>query len=178
MTARLKSAFLACTFLCIIAMPGCIGGGDDSSKETLGVFPEFESVADDGETYDNARMAGSGFIVLFSAEWCNTPCHSVMHHLYEATNGGATVLVMSTDPSEDITLEEWHQDANDYDDQGDDTGVTLVYPFMKNVNGAAELGVTSRPTVYFVDGDGDIMAMNEGAFDDDQAILDAWDLVK
>lgn len=173
MAARMKSGFLALVLFGIVAMPGCLGG-----PEPLGPFPDFAAEADDGVNYTKAGMAGEGFIALFSAEWCNTPCHSVMHQIYNVTDGKATVLVMSTDPENDKTLEEWHQDANDYDDVGNDTGVDLPYPFMKNPEGAIALDVTSRPVIYFVDANGDILAVNEGAFDDEQTLIDAWNLIK
>ena len=71
--------------------------GDD--EEAVLMFPSFSAVADDGQTYDNERMAGSGFIVVFSAEWCNSPCHTTMHAIWNA-QAELPVLVMSTDPAE------------------------------------------------------------------------------
>lgn len=172
---RFHAIGLAILLAGIMLTPGCIGGEDDVDTG-LGPFPAFDAVADDGESYDNDRMAGEGFIVLFSAEWCNAPCHSVMHHIHE-TLPDPPVLVMSTDPAEDITLEEWHEDANDFDDEGEDIGNTLTFPFMKAVEAASELNVASKPTVYFVDGNGNIQAVNKGAFDSDQEIRDMWALV-
>ena len=86
------------------------------------LFPIFSSVADDNQTYDNARMAGGAYIVVFSAEWCNSPCYTTMHAIWNA-KAELPVLVMSTDPAENaggLTLSEWHDSANAHDDQDED----------------------------------------------------------
>jgi len=160
----------------MMLLPGCIGGDDDGQIESLGEMPEFDSVADDGQTYSKSSMMNQGYIVLFSAEWCNAPCHNVMHKLYNNLDG-ATVIVMSTDSSTDITLEEWHEDADDYDDEEEDTGVDLPYPFMKGVEAAENLGINARPTLLFVNGDGLIMAQHEGAVDSIDDLQDMYDLI-
>ena len=160
----------------MMLLPGCIGGDTDEKIESLGEMPEFESVADDGQTYSKTSMMNQGYIVLFSAEWCNAPCHNVMHKLYNNLSD-ATVIVMSTDSSTDITLEEWHEDADDYDDEGNDTGVDLPYPFMKGVEAAEDLGINARPTLLFVNGDGLIMAQHEGAVNSIDDLQDMYDLI-
>lgn len=157
----------------ILFVPGCLGGGDDSDMG-MGEFPSFHAMADDGESHTNADYAGEGLIVLFSAEWCNAPCHSVMHFIYDNLGEEPNVIIMSTDKTEDITLEEWHEDANDFDDEEGDPGNNLPWPYMKGVTAAETLKVVSRPTVFFVDGDGIIRAKNEGAFHSEQALLDMW----
>ncbi len=161
----------------LMLLPGCIGGNDDAI-EPLRDMPNFESVADDGETYSKSSMMGQEYIILFSAEWCNAPCHNVMHKLYNNLEG-ATVLVMSTDPNTDITLDEWHEDADDYDDGDNDTGVDLPYPFMKGAGVSEELGIDARPTLIFVNVEGYVMAEHEGAvnsIDDLQAMYDLINL--
>ena len=60
----------------MMLLPGCIGGDTDEKIESLGEMPEFDSVADDGQTYSKSSMMNQGYIVLFSAEWCNAPCHT------------------------------------------------------------------------------------------------------
>jgi len=160
----------------IIFSSGCLGSSD-SVDEGLGPFPEFSATADDGLNYSNADVDGQPFIVLFSAEWCNTPCHQIMHQIYDVLQENVTVLVMSTDPVEDITLEEWHDDSNDYDDAGGDTANTLPWPYMKAVDAAAELDVKSRPNVYFVDDAGYIQALNEGSFDSDDEVREMYALI-
>jgi hypothetical protein len=161
----------------MMLLPGCIGGDEgDEGIEPLREMPDFESLADDGATYSKSNLMGQGYIVLFSAEWCNAPCHNVMHKIYNNLEG-ATVLVMSTDPNTDITLEEWHEDADDYDDTDDDTGVDLPYAFMKGVEVSQELGIDARPTLIFVNNDGGVMAEHEGAVDSIDDLKAMYDLI-
>ena len=168
---RFVVAFL---FSLVILLPGCIGG--DDGAEPLGDMPDFEAVADDDQTYSKSSMMGQSYIVLFSAEWCNAPCHNVMRKLYNNLDG-ATVLVMSTDPNTDITLDEWHEDADDYDDDDNGTGVDLPYPFMKGVEASQELGIDARPTLIFVNSDGDVMAEHEGAVESIDDLKDMYALI-
>ena len=159
----------------IMLSPGCIGG-DDNEIETMGEIPDFEAVADDGENYSKSSMMGQGYIILFSAEWCNAPCHNVMHKLYNNLEE-ATVLVMSTDPNTDITLQEWHEDADDYDDEDNDSGVDLPDPFMKGVEASNEIGINARPTLIFVNADGFVMAEHEGAVNSIDELQEMYDLI-
>ena len=108
---------------------GFAGCTSDDSEEVI-AFPQFSSVADDEQTYNKAKMAGAPFVVMFSAEWCNNPCHTSMFTIWEAIPE-LPVLVMSTDPAENasgITLQDWHEAANAFDDDDStgDTGVTLT----------------------------------------------------
>jgi len=159
----------------MLLLPGCIGG-EDGGAEPLREMQDFEAVADDGDTYSKSNMMGQGYIILFSAEWCNAPCHNVMHTLYNNLEG-ATVLIMSTDPNTDITLSEWHEDADDYDDDGNQTGVDLPYPFMKGVEVSEEVGVDARPTLIFVNSEGDVMAEHKGAVDSIDDLKAMYDLI-
>jgi thioredoxin-related protein len=167
--------FFMVTLLSLMMMsPGCIGG--DDASDILRDMPDFEAVADDGNTYSKSSMMGQSYIILFSAEWCNNPCHIVMHTIYNNLDG-ANVLVMSTDPNTDITLNEWHEDADDYDDDDNGTGVDLPYPFMKGVEVSQELGIDARPTLIFVNSNGDVMAEHEGGIDSIDDLKDLYDLI-
>ena len=96
-------------------------------------LPDFQGVADNGETFSKSSVTGGdvGFIIVFSAEWCNAPCHQVMHKLHNSLDN-PTVLVMSASNT-DITLQEWHEDADDFDDEGNDTGVDLPF-YLRRVS--------------------------------------------
>ena len=159
--------------LFLTPLTGCTA----DEEELATSFPTFSTVADNGETYDNARMAGGGFIVVFSAEWCNSPCYTTMHAIW-AAQAALPVLVMSTDPAENatgITLSEWHESANAHDDEGEDVGVTLTtYAFMKGSEVAEELGITRPGSLAFVNGDGEVTYLHEGRMDDTEAILKHW----
>ena len=161
----------------MVLMPGCLG---DDEEEDLGPFPTFSAVADNNETYDNQRMAGSAYIVIFSAEWCSAPCFSTMHAIWEA-EAELPVLVFSTDDLEDpqgITLQDWHEAANafDDDDESGDTGVNLTtYAFMKGYEAANDLGVKTPGTTVFVDGEGEITYIHQGRMDQhNDLIKEKW----
>ncbi|MGB0516292.1 MAG: TlpA family protein disulfide reductase [Poseidonia sp.] len=168
-----KIALFLMLMLILTPLTGCT----EDEDETVLAFPSFSSVADDGQTYDNARMAGGPFIVVFSAEWCNSPCYTTMHAIWGA-QAELPVLVMSTDPAENaggLTLSEWHSSANAHDDDGNDTGVELTtYAFMKGSEVATSLDITRPGSLAFVNGEGEITYLHEGRMDDSAAILEKW----
>ena len=54
----------------------------------------------------------------------SNPCHSSMHNIWEFEDG-LQVFIFSTDSTEDpqgITLSDWHDAADGYDDEYDDNG--------------------------------------------------------
>jgi hypothetical protein len=167
-------AFLTLTLL-LTPLTGCTA----EEEEEAVAFPAFSSLADNDETYDNARMAGSPFIVVFSAEWCNSPCYTTMHALW-AAQPELPVLVMSTDPVENatgVTLSEWHAsaDAHDDDDTTGDAGVSLTtYAFMKGSEVATALDITRPGSLAFVNGEGEVTYLHEGRMDDTDEILKRW----
>ena len=169
--------FLALLTLLLVSTPlsGCVS--NDTEGPTA--FPAFSAVADDNETYDNQRMAGDAYVVVFSAEWCNSPCYATMHALWTAVPE-LPVLVMSTDPVENaggLTLSEWHESANAHDDEDDDEGVNLsTYAFMKGDKAAVALEITRPGSLAFVDAEGDIVYLHEGRMDDINDIRAKWEL--
>ena len=56
---RIKLLFMLVVLL--FPLTGCTA----QEEEALQQFPAFSGVADDGETYDNARMSGGAYIVVF-----------------------------------------------------------------------------------------------------------------
>jgi|TARA_B100001540_G_C15734360_1_gene609122 hypothetical protein len=163
-------------FVVLLFISASLAGCTSEDAEEIQMFPQFSSVADDGETYDNERMEGNPFIVIFSAEWCNL-CYDTMFSIWE-TEAELPVLVMSTDPAENAggyTLSEWHDSANASDDQDDDVGITLSsYAFMKGVEAGQELGITSPGTVIFVNSEGIITNTHVGVLDDTALIAELW----
>jgi len=159
--------------LMLAPLTGCTS---EEEAETQ-MFPAFSSVADNNETYDNNRMAGSPFIVVFSAEWCNNPCYTTMHAIW-AAQAELPVLVMSTDPVENagsMSLSDWHASANAHDDEGEDTGVDLTtYAFMKGSEVATSLDITRPGSLAFVNAEGEITYLHEGRMDDTADILKRW----
>ena len=159
--------------LCLLIFGWVSGVFDSDDGDAVeNPFPEFSAVGDDGEEHTLDDYKGNPFIVLFSAEWCNTPCHATMHALNSTLN--APILVMSTDPSEEISLQDWHEMANSHDDEGNDTGQTLEIPFMKGISVAEDIGIMARPTVIFVDWNGGIVANHKGGLLDADEISAYW----
>lgn len=171
---HLRTAFTLFVLMAA-SLSGCLGEEEDPTQ----MFPSFSAVADDDTRYDNARMSGSPYIVLFSAEWCNNPCYTSMHTIWEAVPE-LPVLVMSTDPVENIsgvTLSDWHDSADAHDDEGDDTGVSLTtYAFMKGSEPAAELGIDTPGSVVFVNAQGEVTEIHEGRLDSVEDVLAKWDV--
>jgi len=159
---------LSVVALCILLLPvsGCLASGEDEAKMTM---PDFSAVADNGETYDNARMSGQGFVVVFSAEWCSSPCHTTMHAIW-SVRPELEVLVMSTDPLAEpngISLSDWHDAANAHDDTEEDPGVELTtYAFMKGAEAAMALEIDTPGSVAFVSADGVIEFLHTGRLND------------
>jgi hypothetical protein len=169
-----ETRFFVLFLTLILFLPGCLGGIDDDIESKL--FPEFSSIADDNMTYSLSDYSGAPFIVLFSAEWCDTPCHMTMHAITSTLNNSA-MIVMSTDPQDNpqgITLKDWHDKANAHDDEDGNSGQTLGYPFMKGVDASKELNVDARPTIIFVDSSGHITVTHEGAMTDRSMIQKYW----
>ena len=153
---------------------GIFGDGNDEPEQEP--FPEFSIVADDGVTYSNSDFAGAPYIVIFSAEWCDNPCHTTMHSI-SANLNSPQIIVLSTDPDEEpqgINLQEWHEKANAHDDDGDDLGRTLDFPFGKGFDVALEINIGSRPSVVFVDSDGGIVDIHKGGLTDGAEITSYW----
>ena len=67
------------TLLLTPSLAGCVEEDDE-----IALFPAFSAIADNGELYDNQRMKNQSYIVMFSAEWCNRPCYSTMHSMWNA----------------------------------------------------------------------------------------------
>ena len=175
----------AATLLLVLfssTLSGCTGGGDD--EEVMTAFPEFSALADDNRTYTRASMLGQPYFVVFSAEWCDAPCHSTMHAIWGQIPN-ATVLVFSTDPDpnpQGISLSDWHLKADQFDDERDgavitDHGVNLTtYAFMKGPDAAAAFGISRPGSVAVVNLVGEIVYLHEGRLDDPTTIDDKWAL--
>jgi peroxiredoxin len=159
-----------------IVLSGCISSGNGADDGTA--FPDFSADGDDGETYALSDYSGFPFIVLFSAEWCDAPCHSTMHAI-NSTLEGHTLIVMSTDPQESpqgVSLQDWHEKASASDDTENDIGQTLDFPFMKGVEVSQDLGISARPTIVFVNAEGTITTTHKGGLIDETKINGYWNL--
>ena len=163
--------------LCLLIFAWVSGIFSSDDGDSVGdPFPEFSAVADDGNTYSLDDYKDAPFIVIFSAEWCNTPCHATMHAFSSTLD--APILVMSTDPAENpqgISLENWHERADEYDDDANGTGQTLDFPFMKGVEAAGSIGISSSPSIVFINSDGGIVTIHKGGLHDADQIRTYWE---
>ncbi|MCS5527011.1 MAG: peroxiredoxin family protein [Candidatus Poseidoniales archaeon] len=171
---KVSTRFFAGLLALILLFPGCLGNSSDDGDALS--FPQFTSIGDDNMSYSLSDFSGSPFIVLFSAEWCDTPCHMTMHAINSALDE-PSMLVMSTDPQENpqgITLQDWHEKASAHDDEEGDVGQTLGFPFMKGVEASVQLEIDARPTIFFVNSDGNIVSTHEGGITDEDEIRSYW----
>ena len=162
----------AATLLLVLfssTLSGCTGGGDD--EDVMTAFPEFSALADDNRTYTRASMLGQPYFVVFSAEWCDAPCHSTMHAIWGQIPN-ATVLVFSTDPDpnpQGISLSDWHLKADQFDDErgwGRHHGPRCQpdhLRFHEGPDAAAALGISRPGSVAVVNPVGEIVYLHEGS---------------
>ena len=174
-----KELLVGAVAICLLALAwfGGIFGDQVEDEPTLEPFPEFSTIADDGLTYSNSDYADAPYIVIFSAEWCDNPCHSTMHAINSTLNG-PPIIVLSTDPADNpqgISLSEWHDRSNSHDDDGDDLGQTLDFPFAKGIEQAEDIEISSRPSVVFVNSDGGIVKIHKGGLSDSGDITSYWE---
>ena len=157
--ADMRKALLAFFVSISLFLAGCL---DDSTVDELKVdpveepelFPEWNELTDDGTNWSSSSLSGEAYIVIFSAQWCNSPCHNLMHNIW-SVHPELPVMVMSTDNESSITFEEWHDSADAYDDEENDTGVDLTtYRFMLGDEEGQAMGITSPGTVMYVNSDG------------------------
>ena len=113
--------------------PGCLGGDDASSSETV---PEFTMIADDGLEYGDESLLGTNYILHFSASWCNQ-CRPTMHAVTNHLDG-EMYIVVSTDANDggQTKLGEWHTQVNE---SKDDSSVSA--PFTMNVGLAQDFEI-------------------------------------
>ena len=66
-----KALFLILILAVLTISPGCIGGEEADSKETV---PQFTVIADDGLEYGSESLLGTNYILHFSAERLHFLC--------------------------------------------------------------------------------------------------------
>ena len=146
--------------------PGCLGGDDASSSETV---PEFTMIADDGFEYGDESLLGTNYILHFSASWCNQ-CRPTMHAVTNHLDG-EMYIVVSTDANDggQTKLGEWHTQVNE---SKDDSSVSA--PFTMNVGLAQDFEINNTPTLILVGKDGTVIDRHIGPMIDEEVIDDFW----
>ncbi len=178
--ARLRAgldwrAVAVATTLALLAAIGTVallGGGDDGPDEVrLGLTPAdevdagdpfaIELTTDDGGTTTLADELDGPAVVNFFASWC-APCVAEMP-AFEAVSQalGEQVQVYG------VAVTDRPEDARRIVEQ---TGIS--YGWSRDVRGdlAGAVGVVQMPTSFFVDADGEVVALHPGALDEDRLL--------
>ena len=156
----MQRTLLAIMLAAIVSLAGCTSeSADDSQKIDDGgisvpTFPVWSEITDDNTTWSSDKLEGEAYIVIFSAQWCNNPCFNLMHRIWD-TQPNIPVMVMSTDNGSEMSFQDWHDSADAYDDEDDETHNNLTtFRFMLGDEEGQELGVTSPGTTIFVNKEG------------------------
>ena len=167
-----------------LLLAGCTSddsNGDDSPDEVpveeLEVFPDWHEMTDDGTNWSSERLDGQAYIVIFSAQWCNSPCFDLMHTIWNAQSD-LPVMVMSTDNGSEVSFEDWHDSADAHDDEDGETNNNLTtYRFLLGDEEGQQLDITSPGTTIFVNKNGDITWKGKSSVaKDEQLILEQWEI--
>ena len=150
---------------------------DEVPIEELEVFPEWDEMTDDGTNWSSERLDGQAYIVIFSAQWCNSPCFDLMHTIWNAQSD-LPVMVMSTDNGSEVSFEDWHDSADAHDDEDGETNNNLTtYRFLLGDEEGQQLDITSPGTTIFVNKNGDITWKGKSSVaKDEQLILEQWEI--
>lgn len=163
-TMKFSTICLSLLLLMLTVSPGCIGGDD---TETLESIPAFTVVADDDATYSSDNLLGTPYILHFSASWCSQ-CRPTMHavdsqlpeHIY---------IIVSTDDSDSTKLSDWHLQVNE--SKADSTVDT---PFSANAALSTTLNINNTPTLILVGSDGTMIDRHLGPMTDSSVIEEFW----
>jgi hypothetical protein len=156
----MQRTLLAIMLAATITLAGCTSDSTDDSKEidndvdSVPTFPVWSEITDDNTTWSSDKLEGEAYIVIFSAQWCNSPCFNLMHRIWD-TQPNIPVMVMSTDNGSEMSFQDWHDSADAYDDEDGETNNNLTtFRFMLGDEEGQELGVTSPGTTIFVNKEG------------------------
>jgi len=164
--------FLVAILILMTPLAGCTGSSNEYQ-----MLPEYTLLTEEGSV-SNTNFSNQAYVIVFSAQWCGTPCHNNMHNL-NLSVPGINVLVVSTDIDAEpngVTLSMWKDSVNEYDDDKEQNQ-TLDYSFSRvdaSQNFASDMGIDSPGTVIFVDTQGNERHRQVGTFGayNDQATLD------
>ena len=156
----MQRTLLAIMLAAIVSLAGCTSESTDDSQKiddggvSVPIFPIWSEITDDNTTWSRDKLEGEAYVVIFSAQWCNSPCFNLMHRIWD-TQPNIPVMVMSTDNGSEMSFQDWHDSADAYDDEDGETNNNLTtFRFMLGDEEGQELGVTSPGTTIFVDKEG------------------------
>ena len=156
--------FLLTILIALAPLTGCT-----SESEDVIALPEYNLLDHTNSTVEKEDYLGTPYVIVFSAQWCGTPCHNNMHNLNYSVPG-IDVIVVSTEydySPQGVSMSEWIDIVNEFDDDGDDIGQTLDYTFTRVIEGddfAEQMDVFAPGTVIFVNSAGEEVQRHEGSF--------------
>lgn len=177
----MQRTLLAILLVTTISLAGCTSNSiDDSQKIDDGgipvpLFPIWSELTDDNTTWSSEKLENQAYIVIFSAQWCNSPCYNLMHRIWD-TQPDIPVMVMSTDNGSEMSFQDWHDSADAHDDDEDETNNNLTtFRFMLGDEEGQALDVTSPGTTIFVDKEGMISWSGKSSeANDEHTIREQW----
>ena len=177
----MQRTLLAIMLAATITLAGCTSESTDDSQKiddggvSVPTFPVWSEITDDNTTWSSDKLEGDAYIVIFSAQWCTSPCFNLMHRIWD-TQPNIPVMVMSTDNGSEMSFQDWHDSADAYDDEDDEANNNLTsFRFMLGDEEGQELGVTSPGTTIFVNKEG-IMSWKgkSSEANDEDTINEQW----
>lgn len=135
---------------------------ENSSEDQLSTAPNFTVYDLDGKEVNLTDFLGKPIIVNFWASWCS-PCQMEMpdfDEAYQNYNGEIEFLMVNMTDGSRETLEK----ASSFIDE---KGYTFPVYYDTQYSAAITYSVSSLPTTYFINTDGELIAHARGAIDAD-----------
>jgi hypothetical protein len=179
----MQRTLLAIMLAAIVSLAGCTSESTDDSQKiddggvSVPVFPVWSEITDDNTTWSSDKLDGEAYIVIFSAQWCNSPCFNLMHRIWD-TQPNIPVMVMSTDNGSEMSFQDWHDSADAYDDEDGETNNNLTtFRFMLGDEEGQKLDITSPGTTIFVNKEGLISWKGKSSeINDEDTINEQWEI--
>ena len=124
--------------------------------------PDFTVTDGDGNAVKLSDFRGKGVVLNFWASWCG-PCKSEMPHFqaaYEEYGDDVHFLMVNLSTA-------FGDSRADAAEVLEDGGYTFPVYYDTDVDGAAVYGVSAVPVTYFIDAEGYLVAMGQGALSAD-----------
>jgi thiol-disulfide isomerase/thioredoxin len=133
---------------------GQVSEEGEEQEQDLQMAPDFTVYDSDGNSVKLSDYFGKPIVLNFWAYWCG-PCHREMpefNALYEELGGDVVFLMVHVDP--DTTQGRSYVLANGYD---------FPVAYDEKAQAAGTYGITSFPTTFFIDAEGNVRAYYVGA---------------
>ena len=83
----MQRTLLAIMLAAIVSLAGCTSESTDDSQKiddggvSVPIFPVWSEITDDNTTWSSDKLDGEAYIVIFSAQWCNSPCFNLIFYV-------------------------------------------------------------------------------------------------